>query len=326
MNSRTQVRVGFTLVELLVVTGILASLLGLVVTGLRSGGSPSGQIRRSAQTLASAMIAAQSRSLGRPEGAGVIIDPTGIQGQTVSEALMYPFVTGSVSGLPPSNLAQPSVPVSVVADNAAQADLVHSYKILLSRAGDPVQPPSAWLGCSLTALGSGTIRLRVEAGQTMQNTIWPKIETAVYATIGRYPDKSGSNIDLEKQAAIDLRYSGVGDDPTLPYGRFDNKGAIAVTFDRTGAIGEIMQQVVSTGVRSVTPEQPRQPIYFLVALRSDIESTTINVLAKQDAVWVTVFPLTARIAVSSNVPQAGTDAAALFAARANARQGIPIGK
>ena len=255
-----------------------------------------------------------------------MIDPVGIQGQTVSDALMYPFITGTAAGLPPSDLAAISAPVTVTADNADQADLVNGYKVILSRTSGFVQPPSAWFGCTLTQSGTGTIRLRTLAGQTPQNTVWPKIANDVYATIARYPDKSGTVSDLEKLAAIDLRYSGVGDDPTAPYGRLDAKGAIAVSFDRTGAIGEVMQQVLTDSARTIEPEAPRQPIYFLVAQRTDIDSPTVNVLSKQDAVWVTVFPLTGRVAVSSNVPQAGNDAAALFASRANARLGIPIGK
>lgn len=326
MKSRLSSHSGFTLVELLVVTGLIASLLGLVVTGLRAGSSSSGQIRRSAQALASAIIAAQSRSIGKPQGAAVIIDPAGVQGQSASEALMYPFITGAVSGLPPTNLSGTSAQVTVTPDNSDVADLVHGFRILLSVNQAFIQPPSAWLRCDLTASGSGSIRLRTAAGQTPQNTIWPKTGGAVYASIARYPDKSGATIDMEKAAAIDLRYSGVGDDLTSPYGRFDNKGAIAVCFDRTGAVSEVMQQVLAASLHPVEPDTPRQPIYFLIALRADIDSSGVNVLSKQDALWVTVFPLTGRIAVSSNVPQSGTDATAVAAARANAKQGIPVGK
>jgi prepilin-type N-terminal cleavage/methylation domain-containing protein len=326
-------RRGFTLVELLVVTGLIGSLLAIVVVGLRSEGSEATQLRRSAQAFASALLAAQSRAIGNPSGAGVLIDPIGVQGLVISSALMQPMITGSVSnGMPPSDPAVTSATIQVTPTNADLADLIHGYQIMFGPppAGDPAQlirPESAWFSYAPLTTGSAVVRFRPFGGQTGLNTIWPRSEgEPVYATIARYPSKGDAVATMDKLVAVDLRHSGMGSDPSTGFGRLDGKGAVAVTFDRTGSVREIMQSVLATTARSTDPQIPKQPIYFLVAPRADIDNSSVNVLSRQDVVWVTIFPQTGRVAVSSNVPQTGTDTAALIAARANATLGIPIGK
>lgn len=326
-------RRGFTLVELLVVTGLISSLLAIVVVGLRSEGSEATQLRRSAQAFASALLAAQSRAIGNPSGAGVLIDPVGVQGLVISSALMQPMITGSVSnGMPPSDPSVTSVIIGVAPNNADQADLVNGYQITF---GPPsagagaqlIRPESAWFSYAPLTSGSAVVRFRPFVGQTGLNTIWPRSDSEpVYATVARYPSKGDAVATMDKLVAVDLRHSGMGSDPSTAFGRLDGKGAVAVTFDRTGAVREIMQNVLATVARSTDPQIPKQPIYFLIALRADIDNPSVNVLSKQDVVWVTIFPQTGRVAVSSNVPQMGTDTAALIAARANAALGIPIGK
>jgi prepilin-type N-terminal cleavage/methylation domain-containing protein len=323
-------RKGFTLVELLVVTGLIASLLGLVVVGMRSNGSDASQTRRSAQALASAFLATQSRAFGSPTGAGVIIDPAGVQGVVVSAALMHPLITGSVSGMPPSDPWVSGTTITFAPDNAEVSDLVHGYRIMLSSnvtsgSTAPVSPNSTWLAFTPLTSNSATIQLRSAVGQTTQNTSWPK-NTAPYASIARYPSLASPIAAMEKSVAVDLRNSGVGNDPTTSFGQLHNKGAVAVTFDRSGVVAEVMQNVLASGVRSVDPQPPQQPIYFLIAPRADIDNAAVNVLSNPNNVWVTVFPGTGRTAVSANIAQTGTDATALRAARANATLGIPIGK
>lgn len=321
---------GFTLVELLVVTVLIASLLGLVVAGMRSNGSDASQARRSAQALASAFLATQSRAFGSPTGAGVIIDPLGVQGIVVSAALMHPLITGSVSGMPPTDPWVNSTTITLAPDNAEVEDLIHGYRIMLSSnvssgSSDPVNPFSTWLAFTPLTSNSATVQLRSAVGQTSQNTIWPK-NTTPYASIARYPSLASPIAMMDKAVAIDLRYSGVGNDPTTSYGQLHNKGAVAVTFDRSGTVAEVMQNVLATNARSVEPQTPQQPIYFLIAPRADIDNASVNVLSNPNNVWVTVFPGTGRVAVSANIAQTATDATALKAARANATLGVPIGK
>jgi hypothetical protein len=301
--------------------------------GLRSEGSEATQLRRSAQAFASAVLAAQSRAIGNPSGAGVLIDPVGVQGLVISSALIQPMITGSVSsGMPPSDPAVTSATIEVTPTNADVADLIHGYQIMFgpTSAGDSAQfirPESAWFSYAPLPSGSAVVRFRPFAGQTAQNTIWPRSDGgAVPATIARYPSKGDAVATMDKLVAVDLRYSGVGSAPSTAFGRLDGQGAVAVTFDRTGSVREIMQDVLATAARSTDPQIPKQPIYFLVAPRADIANSSVNVLSRQDVVWVTIFPQTGRVAISSNVPQMGTDTAALIAARANATLGIPIGK
>lgn len=324
-------RRGFTLVELLVVAGLISSLLALVVVGLRSTGTAASQARRSAQALASSLVATQSRALGSPNGAGLIIDPVGIQGLVATAAMMHPMITGSVAtGMPPSDPAVNSATITFEPDNADVADLVHGYRILFrsapaTSADGLIRPDSAWFSYSPLASNSATVRFRSSSGQTAQNTIWPK-GTASHASIARYPSPSASVAVMDPLVAIDLRNSGVGDDPTTAFGQLHNRGAVAVTFDQTGAFSEVMQNVLATSARLVDPQSPRQPIYFLIAPRADIDNASLNTLSSPEVVWVTIFPQTGRVAVSSNVPQSGTNAAALKAARANATLGIPFGR
>lgn len=84
-----------------------------------------------------------------------------------------------------------------------------------------------------------------------------------------------------------------------------------------------LQQQLAAEARP--PVDPIVPIYLLVASRDDVGSAA-NTLASETSVWVVIHPQTGRAQVSNNVPQAATDSAALRAARAKARAGIPLGK
>jgi prepilin-type N-terminal cleavage/methylation domain-containing protein len=326
-------RRGFTLVELLVVAGIFAMLFGLVLSGSRP--STNNQVRQAAQSLASVLLAAQSRALGNPAGAGVMLDPAGsfLPGTavaTVSAADMLPMITGICTGttFPPSNLSDTFATVGIQPDNADPADLANGYKIRFQQrdvAG--VQSLSPWM-----AYATGTVSFRVGNGQTggtNGNTIWPRpLAGGVFSVwVARYPNKAESLYEMPKGAAIDLRYSGVGDGGMFgaAWSQLDGKGAIALVFDSLGEVDVLMQQVL--GAAASRPQQPLvpvSPLYLLVASRTDIEDD--RALATARSLWVVVHPQTGRVSVSSNVPQSSVNATTLRAARAGARQGLAIGK
>lgn len=333
--TRSMPRRAFTLIELLVVTGILASLLGLVAIGSRPGRQS--QIRRAAQSLASVLVAAQSKAIGNEAGASVILDPSSdtVLGSTeVFNADTLPFIKGTTASndMPPSNAATASAPVTITPTNADVAELQNGYKILFYEsglAGNPAQAPTAWMQFTPSTSASGTVSFRTGAGQTVNNMIWPKPVTPPFdVLIARYPIKSTSAALLPKLAAVDLRYSGIGDDTTAPYGSLNGKGSIALVFDRVGGVDALMQQVLSAATaRTNQPVDPTVPVYFLVAAKEDIAANA-NTLASDDSTWVAVNPLSGRVHVSANVPQSTTPitSTVLRAARANARMGIQLGK
>jgi type II secretory pathway pseudopilin PulG len=309
-------RAAFTLIELLVVAGIFASLFGLVLVGARPGAA--GEVRRAAQSIVSAILATQSRALGNPAGAGLILDPAGAE---VSAADMLPLITGScTSGMPPDDRSATTASVTITPSNAAAGELASGYRIQFGRSA-PGQAAAPWMGFS----GGSTVSLRTANGQTGQNTIWPEPGPGgLPVLIARYPAKGEMLVDLTKNVALDLRNSGIGDgagfDPN--WSNLANKGPIGLTFDSVGGVDAVMQQLLGAGTATVT--HPLSPVYLLVAARKEVEAGTA--LASEQALWVVIHPQTGRVSVSSNVPQTSTDATALRAARAKARAQALIGK
>lgn len=319
-------RRGFTLVELLVVTGLIASLFGLVVAGMRRGQ----QSRKpGADTLAAVLAAAQGRALGLPEGTAVILSPDSslpAACATFYDASMLPLIQGVVTGVPPANPAMLSASGTVVP--MTTDSIQRAYKILLCvDANRNFAPPTAWLNFTPTSATTGTVQFRTSAAQTSGNTVWPKPTASgtMNGLLAQYPIRSTSAYQLDKGTAVDLSFSGIGDDRTTAYGRLDGKGSIAVVFERTGRVAEILQQVPEPGATAPSgiaqPAMPTGTVYFLVAPR-DVIASGGNTLASSDAIWVALSPQTGRTFTAANIVQSGTDTAALQAARANARKGI----
>lgn len=323
----------FTLVELLVVTAIMATFFSLIVAGANPGSGS--QVRQAAQSLASALTAAQSRALGNPAGAAVILESGTVAGVsanmcvTAYHADSPPLITGTTTtaGLPfPAGATSASV--TLIPDNGDAEDLVSAYKIQFGGAAVgavPYQPPSDWF-----SLDSGTVRFRTTDGQTALNTIWPQPTPSnpLAFRAARYPAKGPVAVQCGKSAAIDLRFSGIGDDPTTTWGGLAGKGSLAIAFDSLGGIDALMQQVLKTGSRTSDPSpvDPVEPIYFFVTSRAAIDNAGVSSLSDQQAIWVVVHPQTGRVSIAANVPQSGSDATALRAARAKARAGVSFGK
>ena len=315
-------RRGFTLVELLVVTGLLAGFFGLLVAGLRP--SPNSQVRQLSQTLSSAILASQTRALGNEAGAALILDVTSgnVYSNAVFNADVPPFVAGSVtSGVPPATLSVTATTATISPTNADAADLVFGYRIRFSGT-NPYTPPTSWMGFSSlgTAL-SGTVRFRTAANQTTYNTVWPTIPSggSLQFQIARYPVKSTSALDTTKLAGLDLRYSGIGNTVTAPYGTLANQGSIGITLDRTGRL----DTVILYGQSPVDPVNPTAPLYLLIATISDIEANAS--LQSQTSRWLAIAPITGRVSIAANVAVSGTTQGDITNARLNARQGVTAG-
>jgi len=320
-------RSGFTLVELLVVVSIMASLFGLIVVGLRP--SVGGELRRAAQQFASVLLAAQSGGIGDPKGAAVVLEldirPEAEGGPKVAGTqciAIYggdkpPFAVGTVTGIPPANAAATSATVQITPTNGGV--LQQGYRVqFFGSDPDPVLPASRWFGFQ----PPGAVSLRVDDGQSIANTPWPTpVGGQLRARVACYPAKGPLALAFPKSVGIDLRYSGTGDDPATAWGGLASKGDLAVSFDSVGTLDALMRGVGSSTAAS---RQPVEPAYFLVAARADITGDTA--LANDRSLWVAIQPQTGRVTTSANVAQSGKDRVAVRAARANARAALATGK
>lgn len=325
----TRSRRGFTLPELLVVTAIIASLMGVVVAGSRPSRGTAGNIRRGAQQLASLLLASQSLSLGSPTGAAIIVDSDGPHGMMISHARRYPYIEGRVTAFTPASATARTA--SLTTENDDIGTLVHGYRIrFMERANGVLGPATDWFAFSCTTPPTAVVMFRSENGQTALNAIWPVPPATgeeLKFQVARYPIPTGLAETLPKGVAIDLRHSGYADPSVANWGSLANRGAIAVGFDEVGSVDALMQNVLpSNGAsRTIQPISPYEEVYFLVTSLKDIVDPTVNALANESAIWVVVHPKSGRVTVSGNVPQQADDAVALRAAREKARQGIALG-
>jgi Tfp pilus assembly protein FimT len=368
MTHRATPRSGFTIVELLVVTSIMLLMFGLVLSGARPGAG--GQVRQTGQSLASLLTSAQSQSLGSPAGAGLVIQSGTASGlaatiaTVVAMADVPPLLTGTTgtAGFPPTreNGVLPQVTnVTLTPFNGDADELQHGYKIRFGGAVAtgttyPYQPPSAWMALAATAASgsptcTGVVSFRWGAGQSGTNSVWPEPTkngsgglNPLDFQVARYPVAGKSLLEMPKSTAIDLRYSGIGEDNATiwnqatwiasgtsasGWGTLAGKGSLAVLFDSVGGVDAVMQNVEGpSSVRSLAPVDPVEPLYLLVTARTEIEDPSFMPLSSPRAIWVVIHPQTGRVTTALNVPQTGVDALALRAARARARAGAMVGK
>lgn len=289
----------FTIVELLVVAALMAVLFGLVL----AGGRPKPSARKLAQEFASMLLAAQSRALGRPEGAAVIIELPGIPDD--------PLKIHEAVCLPPIVLDAPDGTIA----NSGDTDLAQGYKARFqSKSGSGVFTVSPWL-----KLSGGVPQARDATGQNERNTIVQPTGANLEALVVRLPVIGGKAIAVPKQLALSLENSGVGDDPAASHGfvRLNGKGAIAVVFDQAGRVADVVSNVI--GATAPDSISPGELIYFFFH-EVDSQTPPPVPLQSDSAVWVAINPQTGRINIAANKP--GT----LFTARENARKAIAVGK
>jgi len=233
----------------LVVAGIMAVLFSLIVAGGRS--KPTAL--RAAQDFASMLLAAQSRALGKPQGAAIIIETdagTTQLGSVIHEADTLPPIViplaGSDYGLHNDFPDLVTVPNFSTSTSTLLQDC---YKMRFQRKSGPAatdarEVVSPWLGLrAMTLQGPNGFKSgaspptnsvgvpvrRESAGQGVLNTSFvprdtfsatpPGSNLANYeAVVIRHPTIGLNSTRITPGMAIDLRFSGVGDSLTASHG------------------------------------------------------------------------------------------------------------
>lgn len=297
-------RVGFTLVELLVVAALFLLFFSLVATGVRPNSIS--QVRRLSQDLSSAILAAQTRALTSEAGAGLMIASSA----DVMTAQSPPYIVGTVSGLTATST---SLAGTFTPTNADAADMANAYAVkLVGGSGNAVTP---WL--SFTP--PGTVGFSASLNQTMNNTLLPTGVNRFMAA--RFPTLGPAALTVPKFAAIDLRYSGVGMVTADPFGRLSTSGTVTLIFDRNGCLDTLTRTSGSPAAINAPA-----PLYLLVASTADIAANTS--LTSLTSRWIAVAPDTGRVTVATNVSVAFSGTPTdndINNARFNARQAITQG-
>jgi len=328
-------RRGMTLIELLVVVAIMLALVVIVAPNLVNT-AEARRSREAARMVSSFVAKAQSRALGRPELAGLMVAASGTasfgaldlfladvpppyRGDTTDATI----TTGTSGTARRTGTANPGALASVGVISATTHDLIRFggrgpfYEL--------VSPPTT-AGVTIRMLGADDASLSPDdLGYTMRNTPWPPPEPLPFE-IFRRPDPAGSPLTLPDGRAIDVFWSGygppsVGTVEDTTYRRFTEPGSrVSLLFDGTGRLRQIVEaSAAGTFRRAVTG-----PVYLLVG-RVDrvIENPNLapdpNQPANLDAAddttganwqypdswWVAIDPMTGVAKAAECVPGAG---------------------
>lgn len=330
MNGRVH-QSGFTLVELLIVTGLMGALLGLILVGLRANEDV--QIRQAANTLASAIRQAQTVAMNNPQGAALVIGVanTGAPTTSIWQGDILPTILGS--GI--FSLSAPATSGSLAVVSILNADSYSGYQIRFSTFGVS-GPWGPWLAFSGTSTFP-TASLQRELGQTTTTAVLPSSGLLSFE-IAQRPTKSQA-ITLPKLAVIDTRWSSIGNDvdrnasfisaaastgilaissTTSPYRNsllslsrgVAGAADIVLAFDRTGCLVSVVAlPTVGMPTQSYAPFKPTAPIYFLVtgALAGASASSALDIVQSPNAIWVAIDPATGAVQTGKNQPPASID-------------------
>jgi type II secretory pathway pseudopilin PulG len=312
---------GFTLVELLVVAGLMAGMLGLVLATSRP--DPGVQLRRFSQSVSSSILATQTRALGNESGAALVIAAPGGTSAAASElffADISPAITGSISAAPNTPIISGTAGVLTLSpDNADSVE--NGYRIRFLNAASVTTPRTPWFRFSASGAATGTASFDAAVSQTARNTIWPMTSGSSMAfQLGLFPRASTPAFPAIKQAGIDLRYSGVGDDLSSTFGKLEGTTPICICFDRTGRLDCLIGSLPS---QPQLPFTPTAPLYLLLASLVDIEAD--RALQSEASRWLVITPGTGRTSLAKNLPQTGGTPADVIAARLHARAGVGTG-
>lgn len=223
---------GFTIVELLVVAAIMATLLGLILAGGRSG--TGSEVRRAARQIAAVLLSTQSRAIGSRIGAAVLLesdgdpaalapnasprDPKNDRAVRVRDAEMAPAITAEVISpyqVPP----WPDTPTK--GEGAYQPVPFHPDRWVVPiptevdiNSGNPKPPPIFPENASSSELDSG-FRIRF----TRPGTPW----SAWYGFLPRGEDQNGNGALDQGE---DMQFA-----PSVPpNGKLDSVPAVSFRF------------------------------------------------------------------------------------------------
>jgi prepilin-type N-terminal cleavage/methylation domain-containing protein len=326
-------RKGFTLVELLVVTGLIGTFLALVLSGFRA--SEDSDIRRAADILASAIRNTQTLALTNPQGAALVITAGTATAATASiwQGSVLPNIQGTGFFTPANTFASGTLAVL----SLFNADsLAAGYQIRFSTFGANGNSSTSTPWFNLDGVSSpALVYMQQELGQLAATAVMPPSGNVSFEVPQR-PMQS-KPIVLPKLAAIDTRWSSIGQDinNTEPFRNIvaaaastdsmaipasmppyansflgmaqQNSGItdIAIYFDRTGAVSSVVAlPAASAPTKLFAPIKPTAPIYFLISSSATIVSSTnpLDVIRTTSPIWVAVDPQTGAVRTGKNQP------------------------
>lgn len=290
-RSGATIRAGFTLLELLVVVGIL-SLLSVIVLPTLSGNVNARRYREAARIVSAFIAKSQSRAIGSHEPKGFVLQP--LSGNTAASIDIYLADTPPVyagedlsSGAQFGSLSGTTVPVNfvmtcsnppsgcggtgivgtaacttcggngVVPDSATQDRLAIPG---FCTAGDMIQ--FGGTGPKFKFVPPNTVTMWFEDNQNPRNTAWPRNSVGgggLPFKVWRQPTRgTGGALQISKGVGIDLAASTMG---IVPFSAFMTtnvpENTISIMFDSTGKPSEIVH---SGGARTSVSA----PIFLLV--------------------------------------------------------------
>jgi prepilin-type N-terminal cleavage/methylation domain-containing protein len=325
-------RKGFTLVELLVVTGLLATLLGLMLVTLRP--TAQSHVRELARRLQSALMQAQTRSLTTGKGVCLVLEPSAASAVSCRGAYFAdPQPAASTQMQAPTGFTLQQILTTGTPNlfysgstnaaflpptNANLSDLESGYRVRFLT-GSTYGP---WYNFSFSNTSETVaLALLTSSSSTLDpaTNIWPAtVGNQVPCEVARYPQRTQDALTAPKLASIDLRYSGMGDSPppssftaseTAPpiywYASFQPKDttsldSICLEFNRIGALATLCRVTPPTAKSWAGAINANYKIYFLAATNEDIAKN--NSLNSADSMWIAIDPQTGAVSIGKNNP------------------------
>ena len=325
-------RRAFTLVELLVVTGMIAVLFGLVASGLRP--TEDSDLRTATQAIVSSLLQTQTQALQNPAAGGLVLNTTVVPlasgSATVATGLSFAAQPPAILVTATSLVVSTGAALADISSLAASAVLSGSqasvafqapdnadgvgdgYRIRFAAAPTGAATASGfgpWFAFepALSGANAGIVRFLPENGQVVSNTTWPVafLPMRLRCEIMRRPEATQPAASFAKSVAMDMRYSGIGDDP---YASFQPPGGalgnVVLQFSSTGGIEAIIPAANSGKSSLGVSRVSSAPIYLFVTPRSLIDANGSGLLTDKST-WVCISPHTGRVVAGKNVAQSG---------------------